>query len=69
MRKRFHAYPRQTRILFVRKSMGDKYREENGKCVMLLNITVNHCFVDGKRLSDVFKAVQTNFDDAENLLK
>ena len=23
----------------------------------------------GKRLSDVFKAVQTNFDDAENLLK
>lgn len=47
----------------------DKYREENGKCVMLLNITVNHCFVDGKRLSDVFKAVQTNFDDAENLLK
>lgn len=47
----------------------DKYREENGKCVMLLNITVNHCFVDGKRLSDVFKTVQTNFDDAENLLK
>lgn len=36
---------------------------------MLLNITVNHCFVDGKHLSDVFKAVQTNFDDAENLLK
>ena len=36
---------------------------------MLLNITVNHCFVDGKRLSDVFQAVQTNFDDAENLLK
>ena len=24
----------------------DKYREENGKIVMTLNITVNHCFVD-----------------------
>lgn len=47
----------------------DKFRLENGKYVMLLNITVNHCFVDGKRLSDVFAAVQNNFDNAESLLK
>ena len=24
----------------------DKYREENGKIIMTLNITVSHCFVD-----------------------
>lgn len=47
----------------------DKYRMENGRYVMLLNVTVNHCFVDGKRLSEVFQAVQKNFDNAENLLK
>lgn len=47
----------------------DKYRMENGRYVMLLNVTVNHCFVDGKRLSEVFQAVQRNFDDAQNLLK
>lgn len=47
----------------------DKYRMENGRYVMLLNVTVNHCFVDGKRLSEVFQAVQKNFDDAQNLLK
>lgn len=32
----------------------DKYREENGRYVMTLNITVSHCFVDGKRLSEYF---------------
>ena len=47
----------------------DKYREENGKIVMLLNITVSHCFVDGYPLSCVFKNIQNNFDNAYNILK
>lgn len=47
----------------------DKYRLENGRYVMTLNVTVNHCFVDGKRLCNVFEAVQNNFDNAETLLK
>ena len=47
----------------------DKYRMENGKYVMVLNVTVNHCFVDGRRLANVFEGVQRNFDNAENLLK
>lgn len=42
---------------------------ENGKYVMVLNVTVNHCFVDGRRLANVFEGVQRNFDNAENLLK
>ena len=36
---------------------------------MTLNVTVNHCFVDGKRLSDAFKAVQENFDNSRTLLR
>ena len=47
----------------------DKYREENGRYVMTLNITVSHCFVDGKRLSDAFAAIQRNFDNAATLLR
>ena len=47
----------------------DKYREENGRYVMTLNITVSHCFVDGKRLSDAFKAVQENFNNSRSILR
>lgn len=47
----------------------DKYRLENGRYVMILNITVSHCFVDGYPLSCAFKNVQNNFDNAINLLK
>ena len=47
----------------------DKYREENGKTVFNLNITVSHCFVDGKRLCEAFAAVQQAFDNAEEMLK
>ena len=36
---------------------------------MTLNITVSHCFVDGKRLSDAFAAIQRNFDNAASLLR
>ena len=47
----------------------DKYRDENGKIVFSLNITVSHCFVDGKRLCQAFDAVQQNFNNAAELLK
>lgn len=35
----------------------DKYREENGKMVMTLNITVNHCFIDCYPLSKAFNLI------------
>ena len=47
----------------------DKYREENGKIVMLLNITVSHCFVDGYPLSCAFNNIQNNFNNIDKLLK
>lgn len=42
----------------------DKYREENGRIVMLLNVTVNHCFVDRYPLSLAFMNVQNKFYNA-----
>lgn len=47
----------------------DKYRDENGKLVMLLNITVSHCFVDGYPLSMAFKNIQNNFDNIKSICK
>lgn len=47
----------------------DKYREENGMLVMVLNITVNHCFVDGFPLAQAFQQIQKNFDNADILCK
>lgn len=41
----------------------DKYRKENDKIVMILNITVNHCFVDGYPLSKAFGLVQEYFNN------
>lgn len=48
--------------LSVPRICWDKYREENGKFVMTLNITVNHCYVDGYPLSCAFNLVQEYFD-------
>ncbi len=45
----------------------DKYRMENERYVMTLNVTVNHCFVDGHALSRAFNNVQERFDKAEEL--
>ena len=47
----------------------DKYRLENDKYVMLLNITVSHCFVDGYPLSCAYKNIQYNFDNIEEIIK
>ena len=47
----------------------DKYRIENGKHVMLLNITVSHCYIDGYTLSKGFAKIQENFDQTYSILK
>ncbi len=39
----------------------DKYRVENDKIIMNLNITVNHCFVDGYHLALAFNLIQDYF--------
>lgn len=47
----------------------DKYRLENDKYVMMLNITVSHCFVDGYPLTCAFKEIQKNFNAIAEILK
>ena len=47
----------------------DKYVEVDNKYLMTLNITVNHCFVDGYPLSLAFKNIQENFNNCQNLFK
>lgn len=47
----------------------DKYRLENDKYIMLLNITVSHCFVDGYPLASAFKNIQENFANIESIIK
>lgn len=55
--------------LTVPRLCWDKYRIENGKHVMLLNITVSHCYIDGYTLSKGFAKIQENFDQTYNILK
>ncbi len=47
----------------------DKYREGNGKIVMTLNITVNHCFVDGYPLSQAFLLIQEYFNNLTGIIE
>ena len=47
----------------------DKFRAEGDRTVFTLNITVSHCFVDGKRLCQAFETIQNYFTNAQNLLK
>lgn len=47
----------------------DKYRKENDKIVMTLNITVNHCFVDGYPLSKAFELVQEYFNNLTGIVE
>ena len=55
--------------LTVPRLCWDKYRIENGKFVMLLNITVSHCYIDGYTLSKGFAKIQENFDQTYSILK
>ena len=47
----------------------DKYRLENNKYVMLLNITVSHCFVDGYPLSCAFNNIQNKINNCNEIFK
>ncbi len=47
----------------------DKYRLENDKYVMLLNITVSHCFVDGYPLSCAFNNIQNKCHNCYEIFK
>lgn len=55
--------------LTVPRLCWDKYRIENGQYVMLLNITVSHCYIDGYTLSKGFAKIQENFDQTYSILK
>ena len=55
--------------LTVPRICWDKYRNENDKMVMLLNITVSHCYIDGYILSKAFNLIQEKFNEIESLLK
>ena len=55
--------------LTVPRICWDKYRKENDKMVMLLNITVSHCYIDGYTLSKAFNLIQEKFNEIESLLK
>lgn len=55
--------------LTVPRICWDKYRNENGRMVMLLNITVSHCYIDGYTLSKAFNLIQEKFNESESLLK
>ena len=55
--------------LTVPRISWDKYRNENDKMVMLLNITVSHCYIDGYILSKAFNLIQEKFNEIESLLK
>ena len=47
----------------------DKYREENDRFYLTLNVTVSHCFVDGKPLSEAFNNIQALFSRAKEELQ
>ena len=55
--------------LTVPRICWDKYRKENDKMVMLLNITVSHCYIDGYTLSKAFNLIQEKFNEIESILK
>lgn len=54
--------------LTVPRICWDKYRLENDKYVMLLNITVSHCYIDGFTLSKAFNLIQEKFNNIEKIL-
>ena len=54
--------------LTVPRLSWDKYREENGKLVFSLNITVSHCYIDGFTLSSAFNKIQNKFTNIYDIL-
>ncbi len=46
-----------------------KYKDNNGKYELMLNITVSHIFVDGYPLSQAFNKIQELLDNVDIILK
>ena len=55
--------------LTVPRISWDKYRLENNKYVVSLNITVSHCYIDGFTLSKAFNLIQEKFNNIYTILK
>lgn len=64
-----HPIPDDLESLSVPRICFGKYNEKGDKCVMMLNINVNHSFVDGYPLSCAFINIQKLLDDVDNVLK
>lgn len=64
-----HPIPDDLESLSVPRVCFGKYREVNGRYMMMLNINVNHAFVDGYPLSQAFINIQSLLDDINNSLK
>ncbi len=64
-----HPIPDDKSSQCVPRICWGKYHEENGKIVMMLNITVSHILVDGYPLSNTFNKIQEVIDNYQEYLK
>ena len=64
-----HPIPDDKSSQCVPRVCWGKFKENNGKYEMMLNITVSHIFVDGYPLSNTFSKIQELLDDVNNILK
>lgn len=63
-----HPIPDDKSSQTIPRICWDKYREDNGKYKMTLNITVSHIFVDGYPLSKTFEVIQELLNNIEDVL-
>ncbi len=64
-----HPIPDDKESLSVPRICFGKYHERDGRYKMMLNITVNHAFVDGYPLSQVFVNIDNLLNNIENELR
>lgn len=64
-----HPIPDDLESLSVPRICFGKYNKVNDKYLMMLNINVNHAFVDGYPLSQVFINIQDIIDNLDKILK
>ena len=64
-----HPIPDDKESLSVPRVCFGKFHLVDGKYKLMLNINVNHAFVDGYPLSQAFVNIQKLLDDIENVLR
>lgn len=64
-----HPMPDNKASQCIPRICWDKYRENNGKYELTLNITVSHLFVDGFPLAAAFNKIQKLLDSVNEILK